>query len=286
MSEYRRPSLKILVGVAHPHDFTHMAGTCAHHVQDGDQVTVVAITGGGKTHNERLYDELRKPPEQQDLAIITQSSQQYVNEKIEQFRQVCTLFGVTDSRVLPFTDVPLQASEQMCQTLAEIVLEVRPHLVLTHTPDHPVGITTSSMDDDHVEAGRAMRMAMRLAGAADANDQRPPHPVAMTYYMGVEFPYDQVDLLVDVTDQIENRLQAEMLFTSQGHTEAFARRRMAAVSGWGWSAHTGYAEPFVRAQRQISRKLLVTDVDLENADMSREASFAKLSRQLPEQGSG
>ena len=58
--------LRLLVVVGHPHDITHMAATCAHHVERGDSVAVVAITGGTTVHNEPLLDELRKPPEQRD----------------------------------------------------------------------------------------------------------------------------------------------------------------------------------------------------------------------------
>ena len=50
--------LRILVVVAHPHDFTHGAGTCGIHASRGDTVTVVTMTNGSLTHNERLHDEL------------------------------------------------------------------------------------------------------------------------------------------------------------------------------------------------------------------------------------
>ena len=135
MSDYQRPKhLNLLAVVAHPHDFTHMAGTCAHHIEDGDTVTAVSITGGNKVHNERLYDELKKPPGERDMSIVTQSTEAYADEKAEQFHRMCELFGITDARILPFADVPLRGSDEMYETLTEIVLETRPHIVLTCGP--------------------------------------------------------------------------------------------------------------------------------------------------------
>ena len=50
--------LRLLVVSAHPHDFTHCAGTCGIHTARGDSVTVVSVTSGAYTHNEELHDEL------------------------------------------------------------------------------------------------------------------------------------------------------------------------------------------------------------------------------------
>ena len=35
--------LRILVVIAHPHDFTHSAGTCGVHTARGDSVTAVCV---------------------------------------------------------------------------------------------------------------------------------------------------------------------------------------------------------------------------------------------------
>ena len=50
-------SARIMVIAAHPVDaFDSSGGTCAEHVEQGDQVTVVICTSGINTHNERLLD--------------------------------------------------------------------------------------------------------------------------------------------------------------------------------------------------------------------------------------
>ena len=79
---------RILV-VAHPHDFVHMAGTCANHVQRGDAMTIISVTGGERTHNEKLYDELPKPVDQQDHRIVQQSLKAYADGRANDFPDAC-----------------------------------------------------------------------------------------------------------------------------------------------------------------------------------------------------
>ena len=57
--------LSILVVKAHPHDFTHCAGTLGLPSNKGDRITLVVVTGGKKAHNEKLATELLKPNSEQ-----------------------------------------------------------------------------------------------------------------------------------------------------------------------------------------------------------------------------
>lgn len=98
--------LSILAVAAHPHDFTHCAATCGIHIQRGDSVTVVCVTDGRTTHNERLHDEMLKPVDERDPAIMNQPFEEYARIKAEEFDKACALFGVTDVRILPFPDHP------------------------------------------------------------------------------------------------------------------------------------------------------------------------------------
>ena len=66
-------NLRFLVVMAHPHDFTHVAGTCGIHAKMGDSITWISMTSGRMTHNEKLADELHKPIEQQDKSIVEQN---------------------------------------------------------------------------------------------------------------------------------------------------------------------------------------------------------------------
>ena len=127
--------LRILVVVAHPHDFTHGAGTCGIHASRGDTVTVVTMTNGSLTHNERLHDDLLKPESERDQEALNQSGEEYAEKKAAEFREVCSLFGVDDVRVQmwpqPFR---LEQHPGAVEKLAEIILAVRPPGLLTQRP--------------------------------------------------------------------------------------------------------------------------------------------------------
>jgi len=277
--------LAILAVVAHPHDITHMCGTLAHHVERGDSVTVVAMTGGLKTHREKLYDELRKPPAERNMEIVLQPEAAYGEEKAHEMVEVCSLFGITDVRIMPFPDVPFEASAEVVETLAEILYEVRPHLILTHAPiaqpRHGVGYIEPH---DHPETGIAVTLARERVSVPDAQTKRPPVAVARIYYTGVDFYTRDADLFVDIADQAANRIKAEALFASQGQTPEFAHKRIEGnLTHCGWLAHTSYAEPWVRGGPDLSRYLTITDDTLEIADMSRQELFARMAfTALPE----
>ena len=62
-----------LLGIfAHPHDLTHALGTMGNHIDNGDGVTVAILTDGGGTHNERLFEELRKDASERDVGVTEQ----------------------------------------------------------------------------------------------------------------------------------------------------------------------------------------------------------------------
>ncbi|HUT75189.1 MAG TPA: PIG-L deacetylase family protein [Armatimonadota bacterium] len=272
--------LTILAVVAHPHDISHMCGTLAHHIADGDAVVAVAVTGGLTTHRERLYDELRKPPAERDPRIINQTDAAYGEQKAHEMAQACALFGITDVRVLPFEDKPLEITPAVVDVLTEIIYEVRPHLVLTHAPR---GRQRHGMVDiapeDHRDTGVAVTRAVRMANQPNAETGRTPHHVTSVYYTGVDLPLTEADLLVDITDQAANRMKAEILFASQAQTPAFARKRTTIGAGTaGWHAQTGYAEPWIRAAAQVGRRLPVTREELDNAEMSRQDCLARMSK--------
>ncbi len=274
--------LRLVAVVAHPHDITHMCGTLAHHVERGDSVTAVSVTGGVRAHREKLYDELRKPPAERNMDIVLQSEADYGEQKAHEMVELCGLFGVEDVRVLPFPDLPFEATPEVVETLAEILLEVRPHMVLTHGPYGGVRHGNTSIDPgDHGGAALATHRAMGRAATPNAETKRAPHEVAAIYYTGVDFPTHEADLFVDITDQAENRLKAELLFTTQAHTTELARKRIEIGIGTaGWTARTGYAEGWVRGGPQVSRYLTITDHDLEAVDISRQELFARLGARV------
>ena len=274
--------LTILAVVAHPHDITHMCGTLAHHVHDGDRVTAVTVTGGAHIHRQRLFDEMRKPPGERDLSVLQESDKDYENRKANEFRQVCDLFGIKDARALPYPDFPWKITDEMVQVVMEIILEVRPDIILTHAPRR---INSHGWvvygEDSHADIGVMIGNALTLAAMPDIESGRQSHTVTAMFYTAVDFPVDQSDLLVDISDQAENRIKAEILFTTQDHTTEFANKRINVGAGVvGWMAGTSYGEGWVRAQPVVSRRIDLTDEQIEHAarpSVEHLASIGKLT---------
>lgn len=99
-----------------------------------------------------------------------------------------------------------------------------------------------------------------------AGKDRVPHRIACTYYLATEKSYDAVDVYVDISDQYENRVKAEMCYVTQGHTPEWAEVRIERTRGHcGWRAGVAYAETFMRGGMEVRSLLPVTDRDLEVA---------------------
>ena len=133
----------------------------------------------------------------------------------------------------------------------------------------------SGMRDDHTESVRALMDARTLASAY-VRDTR-PHRIAATYFMGVYYQRDELDFVVDVSDWYEQRVQAEALFESQGHTPAWARRRIdVSVGNTGWFAGTLYGEGFVCEKPEVLPRIIVPESALSRAAESHAAHRHKI----------
>ena len=113
----KREPLSFLVVMAHPHDFTHCAGTCGIHIKMGDSVTVVTMTDGARKHNERFMDELMKPETERDPEVMSQTPDQYAEKKANEIRGVCAIFGVTDRRTRWFSHCPVSITSSFTLSL-------------------------------------------------------------------------------------------------------------------------------------------------------------------------
>jgi len=276
--------LRFLVVTAHPHDFTHCAGTCGVHTALGDTVTLVSVTGGAGTHNERLAEELAKPPEQRDPALVERISEEYMGQKAEELRGAAALFGVNDVRILGFPDQPfiLAKNPEAVDILRDVILEVRPDVLIAQSPylRGPHGLV-SGVRDDHTETAFVTLEARAQAAVPRQGAEEAPHTIAATYYPGVYFQPDEYDFVVDTSDWADQRVQAEEMFKSQGHTPAFARRRIELASGrTGWFAGTMYAEAWVREKPELVSRITVSDYVLRAAAETPATHLKRISGEL------
>ena len=114
------------------------------------------------------------------------------------------------------------------------------YLLLTHAPYSRWPGAAATWLNDHTNTGIAVYRAQERCAKPDALKERAPHNIAATYYMGVEFAYYDIHVSIDITDQVANRIEAEKMFETQGHTEEFARKRLEIGGGqFGWHAKVG-----------------------------------------------
>jgi len=266
-------NLRFMVIMAHPHDFTHVAGTCGIHSKMGDSITWISMTSGRMTHNERLADELQKPVEKQDKSIVEQTAESYAAEKASELNQVSAEFGVTDVKILEFTDKPFVVERQpkSIEVIRESILNIRPHIILTQSPfiNGPHGLI-SATNNDHTETGVAVMEAKLLAQLPRYGQKIAPYVVPATFFPGVYFDKAQWDFAVDVSDFFENRVTAEAMYKSQGHDEKYARRRVELKLGSdGVTAGVPYAEGFVQEKFQTVPHIQLSDYTFKKGTETR-----------------
>ena len=272
--------LRLLSVVAHPHDITYTLGTSTHHIERGDTLTAVSLTDGVTTHDEELADELRKPPGERRQEILLRTRAEQAEAKQKEMTEVCGVFGITDVRILPFADNPIDATKELYRWLGDIFYDIRPHIVITHAPYNPPERGHISLqNNDHAAAGQIVQRTMQAVSQPDPQRKKEPHRVAQLYYIGVEFGHNEIDLLIDISDQVANRIKAEALYETQGHTPELARKRIESFAGYaGWWGHAAYAEPYIRGQREVSNYLTVSDNDLLDAQRSSKETLASIAQ--------
>lgn len=276
-------ALRILGVVAHPHDFTHFSGTCGVHTSMGDKITIACMTNGTGIHNAQLSEEMAKPPEQRDKSIINQSPEEFAIMKQAELRQAASIFGVSDIRFAEFPDAPfiLDQHRESIKFLRDLILEIRPHIMITQSP-YAVKQSHGQMSvvhDDHVEVGACSIEAKREAGKPHFGSEDIPHNVALTLFQLGDI--QDVDLMIDVGDWYEQRVEAEALYISQGHTLEFARKRMAiGLGSTGWMAGTEYAEQFVREQPERLTHISVSNIEMRQASYTESQGLKHLSGEI------
>ena len=266
--------VRVLVVVAHPHDFMHCAATCGIHVAKGDKVTVVAMTSGAWTpHNEARSKEMAKPLEKQDPRIVNMTPDEFGEIKTQELRDVAGVFGITDVRVLPYRDHSflLRENDGAIDRLRDIILDVRPHVLMTQSPftsythTRPHGRSTAALND-HTETAAVVLEARARAQAPLFGSSGKPHKIAVVLFPGLYFDVGEIDFAVDVTAWFEKLVKADSLYKSQGHEEARSRHNLTALLGYyGMYAGAKYVEPFVREKLELLGEIRVPESALKKA---------------------
>jgi 4-oxalomesaconate hydratase len=233
VADRRAPAGSLLVVGAHAADFVwRAAGTIALHTAAGWRATVVALSFGERGESGDLW---REP------------SQTVENVKRVRHEECARAAGEIGADLLPFDlgDYPLEVPGAAIERLVEVMREVRPDVVITHTPadpfnpDHPVASAA---------ADRARKLAMGAAGVASAFATIPPPRLYLFEPHHPEQCGFRPDTFVDYTPVADRKEAAMAAMAAQSYLRDHYRQRgeQRAVQAryFGAGPATRYVEAF------------------------------------------
>jgi LmbE family N-acetylglucosaminyl deacetylase len=192
---------RVLVVTAHPDDVDFGAGgTIATLVGRGSEVSYCIVTDG---------DAGGFDPDvpRQEIPEIRRAEQ----------RAAAAALGVADVRFLGYRDGQLTVTHELRRDIARVIRQVRPHLVITQSPDRNYRRISAS-HPDHMAAGEAALQAVYP-------DARNPfaHPSLLADEGLAEWSVEQVWVMgretpehaFDITDVFEAKLAALRAHVSQ-----------------------------------------------------------------------
>jgi LmbE family N-acetylglucosaminyl deacetylase len=250
-----RQKLSILIVYAHPADSGwEGSGTLAVHADLGDSITSVICTDGERHHPDLFLDAEEAPGRQGETHLVRGTLDELRALKRREAEQIAHIIGVRELIFLGWPDdEDMILSHDRVAEIRDIILRVRPDVVITHMP------TVRMMPDDpHTVISQTVMRAIATAGTRIRQiDGVPAHHVKEIFYlpMGGEIADSRVnlaegivcDVWIDTTRVIARKVQAiDQLVSQRCHGRA-ARKVIESRDGrWGMLAGCSYAEPFLR----------------------------------------
>ncbi|MCT8138167.1 bacillithiol biosynthesis deacetylase BshB2 [Anaerobacillus sp. CMMVII] len=189
----------VLVVFPHPDDESFgPGGTIAEYKRLGVKVTYACLTLGEMGRN------MGTPPFANRETLPALRKKELID--------ACEILGIEDLRMLGFRDKTIEFEDEanLIKTIKEIILEVKPSLIITHYPGHGV-------HPDHDATGHATVEAVRQL----AKEQRPK-----VYCMAITKEREKVlgkpDVVHDVANTIDVKIAAIKAHRSQ--TEAIFKQ--------------------------------------------------------------
>jgi len=261
-----RQKLSIMFIWAHLGDFaTEGSGTAAIHADLGDTITTVLCTYGERHHNDLFMEEDETPGRGRNTKFVRATLDQIRAMKEREARRIGKILGTTELIFLGWEDTykPDLVSGSRVKELADILLRVRPDVVVTHIP-----VDKGRRGDAHARIGQMVLSATReAANQVRQVDGIVAHLVKEIFYapMGGEIPDTQRDMLyddivpdvwIDITPVLARKVQAFDQIATQSYHGQRARKSVESRDGWrGTVAGVSYAECFVRSSGVVYSSL-------------------------------
>jgi 4-oxalomesaconate hydratase len=266
--------MNILVLGGHPADvFDHCGGTLAHHTRKGDHVTCLTLTQGLRIHDEVVSEVFRFGTQGYTKDEIERICAEREQVKLNEVREACALFGVTDVRSLRYDDKLLLVTGELIDKTARVIREVKPELLITHYPK-----SSGNTIDHHGNAAKIAIAAAMLAGTVDFEDPNPAWRIAdfafmlnpgdITAFQALDAGVQAVpNYFVDVTDAAELKVKALDMMKSQQYQGKYARKNVEIWSGGlGFGVRNPYCEAFILNKPVVAETIQICDHWLKRAN--------------------
>ena len=196
---------KLLVLGAHSADFVWRAGgTVATITSQGGTATVVALSYGERGESGELWKEPNQTVE---------------NVKCIRHEEASASAGTlgADFRALDLGDYPLNITDTAMEQIVEIIREIQPDIILTHTPIDP-------FNPDHPVACQAVQKARLLAsGAGVSSAFKRINPPDLYFFEPhqPELCEFQPNTFVDITPVMEQKKKAMECMKAQSYLQTY-----------------------------------------------------------------
>ena len=275
--------LRVLHVGAHPADaIDHAGGTLANHAARGDHVTTVTLTHGVQSHAWNLIAKSRK----QQKSIDSTSLKTAIEDKEREIMDAGSVLGIQDLRFLRLEDGIIIKTPQIVRQMAKIIKEVRPDILITHSPLEGGGVGAGHT---HAICADIVLSAFYQACGLIEGDDTPPHEVSQIFFMGQfgqdsifdfesnRFPY----ILIDITDVVEKKVRALEKLKSQFYSGPAGRKLIECQNGYfAFHARVPYVEPFYPWRPEVYKTLPVSDFNLKLKSRTSKELFDESARMI------
>lgn len=260
MSQPPQP-LTILHTAAHPADtFDMVGGTLAHHIERGDRVTVLAFSHGVRSHALTTIQQAHQ------TGRMPKAIDKDIDEKEQEVIDACKVLGITDVRFLRLDDDLLLVNEDHVRSVAKVIRDVRPDVLITHSPYEMAGIQGA-----HRACCEIALLARSMASGLMRDESSPPHRVGEVFFVWQHGETTSLDyavprfpeIIIDITDVVEKKVRALDCLRSQYYPGGLGRKCIEGI-GATHAIHccVPYGETFMRYNPEVRAHLPVCEHNL------------------------
>ncbi|MCL6438309.1 MAG: PIG-L family deacetylase [Rubrobacteraceae bacterium] len=233
----------LLVVGAHSADFVWRAGgAAAVTAASGGRAVVLALSYGERGESGELWKE------------EGQSVENVKRIRHAEAEEAAGALGA-EFRCLDLGDYPLRVDDEALMRLVEIIRELSPDAIVTHTPEDP-------FNPDHPTAYQAVRQARLLAAGAGVPSAFPGIRPPALYLFEPHQPElcgFVPDTFLDITEVFERKKEAMQAMRAQKYLQQYylqrAEQRANHARRVSGEKDIRYAEAFQRVLPQVVRSL-------------------------------